>query len=121
MRREKDKEKERKKELKHRRGRKYGRSKLKMARRGVVSCSIAGLIACAIVLLVGITYVLKGKAAGFIGGFGISAMIFTVVGIVTAVKGFKEREKNYLTCKIGIGLNIFLLVSLLIFFLGGIF
>lgn len=121
MRREKDKEKERKKELKHRRGRKYGRSKLKMARRGVVSCSIAGLTACAIVLLVGITYVLKGKAAGFIGGFGISAMIFTVVGIVTAVKGFKEREKNYLTCKIGIGLNIFLLVSLLIFFLGGIF
>ena len=121
MRKEKDKERGRRKEQKRRQGTKYGQTKCKQARRGVVSCSIAGIIACVIFLLVGITYVLKGKAAGFIGGFGISAMIFTVVGIVTAVKGFKEREKNYLTCKIGVGLNIFLLMSLLIFFLGGIF
>ena len=120
MRREKNKERRKKKDQKQRRGSKYGRVKLRQARRGVVSCSIAGLVAGAIFLLVGITYVMKGKAAGFIGGFGISAMIFTVVGIVTAVKGFKEREKNYLTCKIGIGLNIFLLVTLFIFFLGGI-
>lgn len=121
MRKEKDKERGRKKDRKSTQGRRYGRVKLKQSRRGVVSCSIAGLIACVIVLLVGITYVLKGKAAGFIGGFGISALIFTVVGLVTAIKGFKERDKNYLTCKIGIGLNIFLMASLLIFFLGGIF
>ena len=121
MRKEKDKERGKKKEQKRRLEGEYGQVKLKPSRRGAVSCSIAGIIACIIFLLVGITYVLKGKAAGFIGGFGISAMIFTIVGIVTAARGFKERDRHYRSCKIGFALNIFLLVSLLIFFFGGIF
>ena len=48
MRKEKDKERGRRKEQKRRQGTKYGQTKRKQARRGVVSCSIAGIIACVI-------------------------------------------------------------------------
>ena len=66
-----------------------------------------------------ITYLYEGKAAGYIGGLGVSALIFAGAGIMQGVRGFKERDKDYRTCKVGIGLNIFFLVSLLVFFLGG--
>ena len=43
MRKEKDKERGRRKEQKRRQGTKYGQTKRKQARRGVVSCSIAAV------------------------------------------------------------------------------
>lgn len=80
---------------------------------------IAGAVAFVILSSVVITYLYKGKAAGYIGGLGVSALLFAGAGIMQGVRGFKERDKDYRTCKVGIGLNIFFLVSLLIFFLGG--
>lgn len=114
----KDKEKERRKERKRRGNRKYGQAKLKPSKKGILSCVIAGIIAIVLLMLIGITYAYKGKAVGYISA-GISAFIFSGVGIATAIRGFRERDKNYRTCKFGLGFNIFFLVSLLIFFLGG--
>lgn len=119
----KDKEKERQKELqkerKKRGNRKYGQAKLKPSKKGMISCVIAGIIAVVLLTLIAITYVYKGKAAGYIGGLGVSAFIFSCSGIGMAVRGFRERDKDYRTCKIGLGFNILFSVSLLLFFIGG--
>lgn len=116
---ERDRERDRKKDKKKRGNRKYGQAKLKHSKKGITSCVIAGAVAFVILSSVVITYLYKGKAAGYIGGLGVSALLFAGAGIMQGVRGFKERDKDYRTCKVGIGLNIFFLVSLLIFFLGG--
>lgn len=116
---EREKERDRKKDKKKRGNRKYGQAKLKHSKKGITSCVIAGAVAFVILSSVVITYLYEGKAAGYIGGLGVSALIFSGAGIMQGVRGFKERDKDYRTCKVGIGLNIFFLVSLLVFFLGG--
>jgi hypothetical protein len=116
---EREKERDRKKDKKKRGNRKYGQAKLKHSKKGITSCVIAGAVAFVILSSVVITYLYEGKAAGYIGGLGVSALIFAGAGIMQGVRGFKERDKDYRTCKVGIGLNIFFLVSLLVFFLGG--
>ena len=40
--------------------------------------------------------------------------------VIQRVKGFRERDKNYITCKWGIGLNGFVLLSLISMFIRGI-
>ena len=116
---EREKERDRKKDKKKRGNRKYGQAKLKHSKKGITSCVIAGAVAFVILSSVVITYLYEGKAAGYIGGLGVSALIFAGAGIMQGVRGFKERDKDYRTCKVGIGLNIFFLVSLLVFFVGG--
>lgn len=116
---EREKERDRKKDKKKRGNRKYGQAKLKHSKKGITSCVIAGAVAFVILSSVVITYLYEGKAAGYIGGLGVSALIFAGAGIMQGVRGFKERDKDYRTCKVGIRLNIFFLVSLLVFFLGG--
>lgn len=117
----KDRERERgkKRDKKKRGNRKYGQAKLKHSKKGVTSCVVAGAVALVILSSVVITYLYRGKAAGYIGGLGVSALLFAGAGIMQGIRGFKERDKDYRTCKVGIGLNIFFLVSLLVFFLGG--
>lgn len=116
---ERNRERDRKRDKKKRGNRKYGQAKLKHSKKGITSCVIAGAVAVVILSSVVITYLYKGKAAGYIGGLGVSALLFAGAGIMQGIRGLKERDKDYLTCKVGIGLNIFFLVSLLIFFLGG--
>lgn len=116
---EREKERDRKKDKKKRGNRKYGQAKLKHSKKGITSCVIAGAVAFVILSSVVITYLYEGKAAGYIGGLGVSALIFAGAGIMQGVRGFKERDKDYRICKVGIRLNIFFLVSLLVFFLGG--
>lgn len=116
---ERNRERDRKRDKKKRGNRKYGQAKLKHSKKGIISCVIAGAVAVVILSSVVITYLYKGKAAGYIGGLGVSALFFAGAGIMQGIRGLKERDKDYLTCKVGIGLNIFFLVSLLIFFLGG--
>lgn len=117
----KDRERERgkKRDKKKRGNRKYGQAKLKHSKKGITSCMVAGAVALVILSSVVITYLYRGKAAGYIGGLGVSALLFAGAGIMQGIRGFKERDKDYRTCKVGIGLNIFFLVSLLVFFLGG--
>ena len=102
---EREKERDRKKDKKKRGNRKYGQAKLKHSKKGITSCVIAGAVAFVILSSVVITYLYEGKAAGYIGGLGVSALIFAGAGIMQGVRGFKERDKDYRTCKVGIGLN----------------
>ncbi len=59
------------------------------------------------------------KAAFFIGLIGIAAIVLSGVGISMAVKGMKERNKRYITCKIGLVCNILLVCGLIMIFVGG--
>ena len=112
----KEKEKNKAKERKKRANRKYGQAKLKHSKKGIQSCVIAGIVLVALA-----AYISAGTAAPYIGGLALVTLILTVAGGVLAVRGLKEREKNYLTCKIGIGCNIFFIIAFIAIFCRGLF
>lgn len=113
--------KEQEKKVKERKQRsKYGQARLKPARNGVHSCTVAGGITLLLLILFMITYASNGQAAAIIGAIGLVAAAAAVFGLVLGIKGFKERDKNYLTCKIGAGINGLLVVLFIIIFIRGL-
>ena len=113
--REHDREKERRK----RRNRKYGQAKLKHAKRGILSCVISGIVLVMLTAMLGRAYTSGGTAAPFIGAVGLISMILAGYGLYLGLRGFKEREKDYLTCKIGVTCSgLFILGFIFIFFRG---
>lgn len=113
---QRQKERERKK----RGTRKYGQAKYKHSRMGAVSC---GCAVAALLLLAGCilyAYIARGAAAGIVGGIAVVSLVLSVMGIRAAVKGFRERERNYLTCKIGLPGSALVLILFLAIFIGGL-
>ena len=115
--REHDREKERRK----RKNRKYGQAKLKHAKRGVASCTLSGIVFVLLIAMLAKAYFSGGTAAPFIGGVGLVTMILAACGLYMGVRGFKEREKNYLTCKIGVGCSAFFILGFIMIFCRGLF
>ncbi len=113
--REKDRDRERKK----RGNRKYGQAKLKHSRKGIWSCITAGVVVVIFIVLLLISYLNKGQSEAIVGSFGLFNIILTGFGIGMAGKGLKERDKNYLTCRIGMIINILILVALILIFIRG--
>lgn len=109
------------KQMRKKRGtRKYGQNGMKYSGRGILSC-LSG--AGALLLLLGCilyAFLSRGEAAGIIGGIAIVALILSICGIRWAIRGFRERERNYLTCKIGLPLNAVSLILFLVIFIGGL-
>lgn len=121
LKKEDERDKNRERDRKKRGNRKYGQAKLKHSKRGILSCIFAG---SAGVLLIGTlvcAFISRGNAAPVIGGLGIVALILAGVACAAGFKGLKEREKNYLTCKIGIGFSIFLILGFAAIFFRGLF
>ncbi len=100
--------------------RKYGQVKLRHAKRGISSClfAIGAFVAQCILLLV--AYFTYGAAPTVVGSLGMIALMFSCVGIVSAFRGFREREKNYLTCKIGLITNTFIILLYTVLFIRGL-
>ena len=117
---ERAREREIRKERKKRGNRKYGQAKLRHAKKGIYSLVMALLVVIIFVALVLTAFLHKGQSSAIIGSFGLFTMILSVMGLVIGVKGFRERDKNYITCKWGIGLNGFILLSLIGMFIRGI-
>ena len=111
MRSRRDKKRARERD-RHKRSRKY-------SRKGIWSCVMAVLVTAVIAGLIVMAFLNKGKSAAMVGSFGVFDMILACIGIVTGVKGFKERDKNYLTCKIGIVVNGLILLALILVFIRG--
>lgn len=110
----------RQKERKKRGTRKYGQGNLKHSHMGTVSC-LSGIGAFAVLLgCILYAFFARGKAAGIIGGLAIISLVLSVFGIRCAIRGFRERERNYLTCKIGLPLNALALILFLAIFIGGL-
>lgn len=120
--RAKDREKKKsEKEKLKRRSRKYGQAELKHSKRGILSCMMAGCTLFLLVLVFSVSYISKGDVNILIGLVGLGALALSAAGLVKGIQGFKEREKNYLTCKIGTGLNGAFLLGLFAIFLRGLF
>ena len=117
---ERAREREIRKERKKRGNRKYGQAKLRHAKKGIYSLMMAIMVVIIFVILILTAFLHKGQSSAIIGSFGLFTIILAVIGLVIGVKGFRERDKNYVTCKWGIGLNGFILFSLISMFIRGI-
>ena len=98
--------------------RKYGRGQQKHSTMGMRSCIQAAGAVLLFGLAIFFAFLLHGNA-GFTGAMGILAGVCAGFGIRSGVKGFRERERNYITCKVGLGINGGLLLILVIIFIGG--
>ena len=117
---ERAREREIRKERKKRGNRKYGQAKLRHAKKGIYSLMVAIAVVIIFAILILTAFLHKGQSSAIIGSFGLFTIILAVIGLVIGVKGLRERDKNYVTCKWGIGLNGFILFSLISMFIRGI-
>lgn len=118
------KEKERRKREKERKKRRYykhGQVKLKHSKRGLVSSALAFTSAFLMILIFSVSYISRGDVNIFIGLTGLGVLIMSAVGVERGIKGFKEREKNYASCKAGIAGNATLLLIFTATFIRGFF
>lgn len=113
-------ERQREKERKKRGARKYGQANYKHSRKGVVSCisSIGGLVILAGCIF--FAFLARGNANGIIGGLAVLSLVLSINGIRLAIGGFHERERNYLTCKIGLPAGFVSVIFFLAIFIGGL-
>lgn len=112
--------KENRAQSKRRKNRKYGQSAFKYSRSGAYSCIFAASALLILLIVIAIAYVSRGKAAGIVGGLGVLAVVSAILGIRTGIRGLRERERNYLNCKIGIAASSLELLVLGIIFIAGI-
>lgn len=106
---------------KRNKNRKYGQAPLKHAKRGIISCVLAGGVFLTFAAMIIGSYYSAGSVASVIGGLACMTMVLAGCGVYFAVRGFREREKNYITCKIGMGCNIAFLAGFIAIFLRGLF
>ena len=113
-------ERQREKERKKRGARKYGQANYKHSRKGVVSCisSIGGLVILAGCIFY--AFLARGNANRIIGGLAVLSLVLSINGIRLAIGGFHERERNYLTCKIGLPAGFVSVIFFLAIFIGGL-
>ena len=90
------------------------------ARRGVRSATIGAIVLFVFVILVLLSFVNKGNLPAIIGSVSLIAVVFAVIGLIQGISGFRERNKEYLACKIGVGMNGFTLLVALALFIRGI-
>ena len=120
--RAKVREKKRKeRERKNRRTHRFGRSELKPARRGVVSCMLAFGSVFFLLVLFMISYRRHGEVGILAGIFGLFALGLAVVGLIRGIEGFRERNKKYTMCKVGIVCNTLLVLFFVITYIRGYF
>lgn len=101
--------------------RKYGQAKLKHSGKGIKSCFVAAAILSVLLILLSAAYIHKGTIGVSAGFYGLLALVSSIYGVVTAAKGLKERNKNYITCKAGLAVNGFLLLGFILIFVRGFF
>lgn len=99
---------------------KYGQTPLRHARKGVYSCCYAAVVAMLLLLMISISFIGKGEVGILIGFVGLGTIALSCMGLVLGFRGLKERDKNYITCKVGIGVNAAILLGLIGIFIRGL-
>ncbi len=112
-----EREKKRKKMIRT----KYGQTPLRHARKGVVSCIVAATSLFFVVLMIGTAFMASGEVSTWIGFLGLLTLALAVYGLVEGILGFQERDKNYLTCRIGVIVNGVLVLGMAAIFIRGLF
>lgn len=112
----KARKKKRKKMLKT----KYGQKAVRHSKRGVYSCTYAAVIAFLVIVMILFSFKNRGDVNILMGFFGLGTAVMSVIGVWLGIKGLKEREKNYITCKIGITANAIFLFMMVAMFVRGL-
>lgn len=112
----KEREKRRKKMIRT----KYGQTQRRHAKKGIKSCIYAFFSLFFLFLLIANSFVENGQVGILMGIAGFMIFALSVTGTKMAVQGFKERDKNYITCKIGLGCNAAVLLSMFAIFVRGL-
>ena len=107
------------KEREKRRSGKYGQVTLKHSHRGIISCMMAGVVLFLLALIFSVSYVSKGDVSIFVGFIGLAALWTSLTGVSRGLNGLKERDKKYVACRIGVGVNGFFSLILILLFVRG--
>lgn len=99
---------------------KYGQTPLRHARKGVYSCIYGVVVFVLLFLMLIISYVSKGEVGVIFGLIGLGTLVLAGMGLVLGLRGLKERNKNYTTCKVGIGMNSAVLLGMTAIFIRGV-
>ena len=99
---------------------KYGQAKPRHARKGIYSCCYAFVVLLLLFLMVSISYREKGEIGMLLGFVGLGTIALAGIGVWLGSRGLKEREKNYITCKVGIGINMTVFLGLAAIFTRGL-
>lgn len=94
---------------KKRRNVKFGNRK--HSTRGILSTVMAAFSIILLCVLVIVSYKMRGNGGIYLGSVGIAAFLLNLVGVSTAIKSFKEKEREYLFSKIGIIINFIMVLS----------
>ena len=100
---------------------KYGQAPKRHARQGIKSCMYFVLAAVVLLLMVSVSFVLKGKGSILVGFAGLFVLVMASLGLVSGIRGFKVRDKNYITCKIGAICCGLLVLGMCAIFIRGLF
>lgn len=99
---------------------KFGQDRRRHSKRGVIAClfAVTGLVS--LIGLLGVAYYKYGNGHTIMGAISVLALLVSILGVVNGIKGFKERDKNYLTCKLGIGINTFIIICFVLLYIRGL-
>lgn len=111
---------EREKERRKKRFQKRDENRTPHASRGVTSCIYAGGFFAALIVMIIISIATGGNAPAFVGGLALVIFFGAWMGMITGFRGFKERDKNYITCKIGVACNLAILLGFAGLFIRGL-
>ncbi len=114
--RAKEREKRRKKMIRT----KYGQTQRRHAKKGVKSCIYAFFAIFFFFLMIASSFVENGQVGILMGLAGFMIFSIAAKGVKMAVQGLKERDKNYITCKIGLGCNAAVLLCVFAIFVRGL-
>ena len=85
------------------------------------SCLLAAVSIVLVILMFKNSFEAKGDISILYGFAGLAIPVIAWRGLVYAIRGFNEREKNYITCKIGAGCNGALIFWMCAIFIRGLF
>lgn len=113
--------KKKRREILKRRSQKFGQVKRQHSKRGVASCMTGILSLFFLILIFSAAYINREESGILLGFMGIGVLFMSISGFRKAKEGFKERERDYITCKIGAAVNGTFIVLLILIYLRGLF
>ena len=99
---------------------KYGQKQKRHAKKGLKACIYAFFALFFLFLLIASSFVENGQIGVLMGIVGFLILALSAAGTKMAIQGFKERDKNYITCKIGLGCNAAVLLCMFGIFVRGL-
>ena len=93
---------------------KYGQKTLKHARKGIQSCMMI------LIVMILVSFLMKGNVNIIVGFLCFALLALAVYGFRLGLRGLNERDKKYITCKVGIGVNGLVLAGVAAIFIRGL-